>query len=698
VTSVFEAGVVVSLTDKVSGGLAHMAKMLERNATAAAVLQHRMDKIGSIFKSGAIMAAGGVALATPLILATKSAMELETAMARVKTMTGASNAQMAQLSILASKTADQTGIFSKPKIMGFAAEMYSSGITDIKQISALLPGFAKAADSLYLSSNGKQGASETVHSLVALAHQFGAYTPEKMIPISEAAYAMSKRLPGGIQSLAATGASVNVTGSRTLGIDPIELMAFQAAIAQTSGSKGGGGKGRLSASNQINALQRAMPGVLGAGLISGKSGLAAATMGLADKYGASTVMKNGKFDFELYQKKIEDFEKLSTVEIAQRMMSNIGMLSKSKATDVYPLIKHALNTGGKGVAKEQLQQQLMKWQFGSADGVATMMGDKNFIVAKKQMMTAARASQREGGIDKDQRAYMGTLDGQLKRLKTTMNTLSSTVGTHMLPVMTKALTKFNDFTTKVNVFAEANPRLVQASVALLASASSILVVGGAINIVRAAFMGLQFVFPIFLRVLGPLGIAIAAVSLVIANWDKIMKVVHQNSKFLIHVASGVADACDLVSGAFKGLMKWLGNVVSQIGAYLTSIPMLAGLGSALNKQVQAMTYVDDVTAKREEAKLRARGWGGLVDGIKGPSEVQMNGTKGFLMGAVKAAKTSQTVHQTNNISMHQVPGHDHKKCADQVIREISKGGRIAMDASSGNSIGRSNRRQGSTRP
>jgi hypothetical protein len=657
------------------------------------------------------MAAGGLALAAPLVGATKAAMELETALTRVKTMTGASDSQMRMLNDTFTKTANLTGIFSKPKIATFAAEMFTSGIRDPNQINALLPGFAKAADALYLDSHGKQSASDTVHSLVALAHQFGYYTPDKMQPISEAAFAMSRSLPGGIKSLASTGASVNVIGNRNLGIDPVELMAFQAAVAQTSGSKGAGGKGRLSASNQINALVRALPGMLGNGLITGSSGFSAATLGLADKYGASTIMKGGKLDFAAYQKKMADFEKLSSLEIAKRMMSHVGMLSKKKAIDIYPIIERAIATQGKGVDKQQLLSKLMSFQFGSASSVAMLLGDPAFISVMQKMKQAAKESQKTGGIDKAQEAYMKTLEGQLQRLGTNWNTLSSTIGSHLIPVITPLLTKFNDFLDTLNTFASANPRLVQMATSMLAVASGLLIFGGIIQMVHAGFMGLQFVLPVMLRGLGPLGLAITAVGLAVANWDKIMEFVHKNQKVFIHIAALVARAIDLLGQAFNKFLGVVRRVAVQLGGFISSIPGMQSLGAGITNGVAGLFTPGEKVSAEDVAFLRAHGMGDLVAAISGVTvkkgDAKMPGLKAAFAEALKSAKPAQkapvTVNQKmeTHLTINAAPGTD-TKAIEGVVKSaqanfIKDALRLA-GAASGNSAGRTLLAGGGGRP
>lgn len=737
--NVFEAGVVLHLVDKVSSGLGAIAMQFTRTQTAANALQARLTAIHSTFQSGLIVAGAGVALASPLVFATKAAMDLQTAMGRVQIATGASDRQMQMLNDTLTRTANMTGIFSKPKLASFAAEMYSSGIRDIGQINEMLPLFAKAADINKIISKGKIGPEDTLHTLVALAHQFGRYDSKSMTPIAEAAVAMSTALPGGMKTLKGMGSYVNIMGNRALGIDPIELMALQAAVAQTSGGTGTG-RGALSGANLINFLQRSMPGVFGAGLLSGKSAFAAATMGLADSSGASTVMRNGKLDLELLQSKIAAFEKLSSYEMAQRAMAHVGMLGK-KAGEEIPLLQKALATHGAGVSSAQLLSQLMRYQYGSASTMAMLMGDEKFLQAQRKISEAANGAVKTGGIDAMQERAMKMLEPQLMRLQTNLTTLSSTIGGHMIPVLTVVVTRLGDFVDKLNAFAAANPGLVRAGVGLLAIASGAMILGGSALILKAGFMGLQLIFgPLgkaismtvvgvsrlpailggvipfltglianfgtlryslaygalgLLRFIPPIaGImaAISAVILVIKNWDKLMQFVHEHHRFFIHITAQVVRAGDFLNQMFQRMIGMLGAAAGAVANFIANIPGLGQIGAGMKAAVERAMKVDDLTAKRDEQYLRSKGLGGIVDNLKGPKAAQII-TKG---GAGRAG--GGTVDKsTNNFYVQQVAGHDHEACARTMKKQAASMMHKAS-AASGNSVGRSNFTGGATRP
>ncbi|MBU6455452.1 MAG: phage tail tape measure protein [Cyanobacteria bacterium REEB67] len=646
------------MTDKVSGALAQVAKQFTRSQTAADALQKRLNSIHSLYKSGMMMMGGGMALAAPLVAATKSAMTLESAMARVKIQTGATGKQMEMLNNTFNKTSNETGIFSKPTLARFASEMYSGGITNVNQINSLLPIMAKAADVTKLMSGGRVNEMDTLHTLTALSHQFGKYDTKSMTDISNAAVAMSLQLPGGMKSLLGTGSTVNVPGNRMLGIDPTTLMAFQAAVAQTSGSAGAGGKGRMSAANQVNALMRGLPGIFGAGLLSGKSAFAGAVLGLSDRYGASTIMKNGKMDFLDFQKKLAGAEGSGSLDIAKRMKTYLPMLGK-KAGDLQPLVDRAIATGGKGVDKKQLMAMVMTYMFGSASTIATLIGDPKFMAAQNRMKTSADKAIKENAISKMQAKIMETLDGQVNRLQTAFGTLGSTIGMQLIPVATQLAKTVADVVYAINDWATANPKIVRLGAVILGAASAALMLGGAINIISAGFSGLKFVLPVVTKALGPVSLGIAALALVIDHWGDIMKFVNQHSGFFLVQASRLADVMDMLGKVAKSVGDFIGNAISFIGSKLANIPGFKAFSENISKMLTKFLTPSDKEVNEAKKKLLASGHADWIQGIQGktgvtPGQVNIDSSnlKALISGTGSRGPASISTKDTYNYSPH----------------------------------------------
>ncbi len=701
--SVFEASVNVKLVESVSAGLASMSKQMTKGAAAAQLLQSRLDKISSTWKTGLLQIGGGMALGAPLVLATKEAMKLESAMARVKAQTGMSAQELKALDGVMTKTANLTGIFSKPKLAELAGDMSTSGLNK-KQITEMMPLMAKAAEVNKYMSKGKELPEDTVHSLTALAHQFGKYSTKEMSPIAQASIAMSQKLPGGLKSLAATGASVNISGNRIMGVDPIELLAFQAAVAQTSGSKGGGGKGRLSASNMINALTRGgSPGSFGSGLLEGKQAFAARVMGLTDNYGASTVMKGNKLDLKAFQQKMASFQDMSTVDIAKRMRDNVMLLGK-KAGDEIPLIYKALKTDGKGVSKAQLMNQLVQYQFGSSGSMALLMGEKKFLNQQDQMVKAGRNAQKNNLIETQMEIVSKTLDFQLNRLNTNFETLASTLGNQLLPRLTPIVEKMASIVDKVNAFAEKHPRIVAVTEALIGLAAGGMILGGAMNLVKAAFMGLKFAFsplislakgflktaisvgfrvaPLLMRVvpwitriasfvigkMGPIGFAISALILIVTNWDSIVK--------------ATKPTWEALCSGFKNLGDALNRLLDVV---ISKIPFLRDAGKAWNNLNLGGSGMVPVAAG-------ATTHAGLNNVAYAQSKRNIKAT-----GLGRGNSTVVNSKPVINITMQSPPGHDHKKCQEQMIEKLANGLNLTSNGSSGSSVRRSIHHHGQVR-
>lgn len=655
--NVFDASVTLHLIDRVSAGMGQIGLSMMRTQGAADALNVKMEAIQKQFARGTTMLLGGAALATPLVIATKAAIELQTAMGRVQLATGASNGQMQQLNDTLTKTANATGIFSKPKLAEFAADMFASGITKVSAINELLPLFAKGADLMKIQSGGKISAENAAHTFAALSHQFGRYDAASMKPIVEAAVAMAPALPGGLNTLKAMGSYVNVMGNRALGIDPVQLMALEAAVAQTSGGTGTG-RGAMSGAQLINALQRSMPGVFGSGLLSGKSAFAAEVMGLS-RGGVSTVFKDGKMDLDTLMGKFRSFEKMSGPEIAKKMLANVSMLGK-KAPEEETFLKNFL--ADKNAPKAQLITSLLKYMGGSSATLMQVFGDEKFEQVLHTLQDRIKASK---GIEELQKEAMKMVGPQLMRVQTNFMTLASTIGTQMIPMLTLVATKTGDVLDRMNQFAVAHPRIVQTAVALTALASAALIAGGVFNIVAAGFAGLKLMggaivgplggmLPMLGTALGALGppgwIAIAAIAAIGGTLfvfrKQIMDFVHSHSGFFIHVFATAGQLAEGLGKAVMGMAKWLAQAASTIGGVIASMPLMGAVGEAIRAAaktgmaaIDASMKVSPDQQKKDEAWLRSHGGAAAIDLAKGAATAR---------STASGSKSPSVVNQTNH--------------------------------------------------
>ncbi|HEY9680857.1 MAG TPA: hypothetical protein V6C86_04675 [Oculatellaceae cyanobacterium] len=577
--NVFETGIEIQLVgvDRVCAGLTKIALGLGQAQGAADKMQSHLNRIQNTFRTGMTMINGGMALASPLIHATHAAMDLQTALGRVQIATHASDAQMRTLNDTLTQTANATGIFSKPTLAGFAADMYAAGITQMDQLNKMLPLFAKGADLMKIMSHGTIAPKDAAHTFSALAHQFGRYDEKSMRPIVEAAVAMAPALPGGLKTLSGMGSYVNVMGNRLMGVDPVQLMSLQAAIAQTSGGQGTG-RGAMSGANLINALKRSMPGVFGSGLLKGQSAFSAEVLGLA-KGGVSTIFKNGKLDLNSFIDKMSAFESQSGKQIAQVMLKHVSMLGK-KAPE-WTKFLHNFESNPQA-PKAQLITRLLQSQFGSASTIAQLFGDEKFKNLLKSIQDRIKASK---GIEAMQEQAMQMLEPQLMRMQTNWITLSSTIGQHMIPVLTKVTRSIADVLDSANKFAEQNPKVVQTLVSLTAVASGLLMIGGVGNILKSAFMGLQFMAMPLLQVVTKLNPVTAALSVGILllcggliKWEKVSAWV--KSQIYNHadlIKMGIA----LVIVGAKKMEQVLKSLAAAIGGFIAQVS--EKIGEALSK-------------------------------------------------------------------------------------------------------------------
>jgi hypothetical protein len=253
-------------------------------------------------------------------------------------------------------------------------------------------------------------------------------------------------------------------------------------------------------------------------------------------------------------------------------------------------------------------------------------------------------------------------------------------------VLTPIVTRFGDFVDKLNTFAEANPKIVQIGAGLLTLASGALIAGGAINVINAGFMGLRLVAPFLTKALGPVGLAMMALGLVIDHWDDIMKTVRANSPILIHAGAEIVRLMDKLGDAFNGLGKFVVDLMGKIGAVLSSNPLMKGLGDSLQTAWQNMTKVSPQQQAADERFLNAHKLGGMVQTLKGSpgvmaGQANMGGTMNGIMQAINdnkkaiQAQPKPIINNTYHVAMtvNGAPGQSPKQIADEVHKQLADG-------------------------
>ncbi|CAM6031297.1 unnamed protein product [Sphagnum compactum] len=190
----------------------------------------------------------------------------------------------------------------------------------------------------------------------------------------------------------------------------------------------------------------------------------------------------------------------------------------------------------------------------------------------------------------------------------------STVGTALLPTFKKILTGLGDFFYNLNNFAEAHPRLIQMGVGLVALSATLLAVGAAVQITRAAFMGLGIIFTaiktaaagfqVVTRVgaimaavsaasiplapiLAGVVIGIGAVMLVSRNWTAIITTLKANldnvkiaTALLLSVMDKLGGVIMRVARQIGGVLGAIGGNLAEMGKYAFDLTGTGGMGQA----------------------------------------------------------------------------------------------------------------------
>src|SRR5579883_473615 len=554
----FVVGVTIQIVDKVSAAMALIARNVASTQGQVSALNKQLSKVGETFAAGGIMARAGMAILAPLQASVDQAAKLQLAISRVSTVTHASAREMRGFSQQLTDISHMTGVFSKTAVAEFASEMASSGIKTATDIRKLLPSFAISAD--YLKIVKGADPSTTVHTLAALAHQFGKYSPEEMKPIIQAVTAVAGRLPGGIGGFATMGGYVNPAGSRVQGLNPVDLLALQAAAMQTVGGGGAGARGPMSGAALAALLSRQISGVFG----SDKSAFALKVLGFTGKDGLSAITekdKNGKMVFSLGKsmaliaaahQKAESMQ--GQQELARRMLTLAKQMFTDKQYDSFMRSQGTfLNSvlAGKQASGAEFTSKLFAWGLGVTGGrAANILGDPKFMqqyeFLKKEMLKAPP-------VEVLQAQLMENYSTSVQQLQTDLQTLQATLGMHLLPILTRVVKATDNIVMAVNKFLESHPRLTKFLVLLVGLTGAFMVLAGWGLMIKAAFMGIEFVAPKLLRVLGPIGFAIAALAFVITNWDQILQFLKDHIQQIRFVIAVLMQAFPGLKMAINGL-------------------------------------------------------------------------------------------------------------------------------------------------
>ncbi|MBY0548722.1 MAG: phage tail tape measure protein [Candidatus Obscuribacterales bacterium] len=671
----FNVGVSIHLVDKVSAGLAQVGLAAAQAQGNVNALQAQFNQINAMWNQGQTIMNAGMALAAPLGHAVEKAAELQKLLLQVQVATVASAKEMGGFDDQLAKISHST-IFSMAELAKMSAAMGHAGIRTMPDIRALLPQFAASAEILY--QNKHEDPTTTVDKLAALAHQFGKYTVEEMKPIVETVTKLALKLPGGISSFATMGSYLNAPAYRKLKIDPTEILTLEAAAMQTTG--GGGGRGRLSGAAIEAAFSRIIPGIFGSGLLTGKSAWALNAMGLSDEKGFSTVFKDGKLSLkELFDKlgAIEKFAESSAgrTELGRRMMDSAQThLNDKQYAEMGPWLEE-LRSGraSDSTAPAEILERLFKFAFGVTGGGALgMMADPKF---QEQLEFLKKYVETQKSIEEMQQEMLNALEPRWKQFTSDMQNVVIKFAMTSLPIIQRVVEFMDLVALKVLEFEQHHPKITQFIFLMTAAAAGILIVGGAIIMLRAGFMALSAILPTLSPWLWAVVAAVAALVLVVQNWDQILQFcrdhIHEVKfalavflnvfpllKLQLHAMSYVMTHwTEIVSSAKK---TWISLVIQFSGFIDEIVRKAADLGINITNPVDTKNLAKNANAWADQ-ELKFAG----LD-LDGALAMPKN-----LKPAAAGAKGGNI--NVGSLHIHQQPGQDSKALADDIMQHLSKG-------------------------
>ena len=698
-THSFEASIVLHMVDRVSGAMGAIGKALTRNQAAADALQSRLNKIHSTFQSGLVMGMGASALAAPLIAAAHEGQEYLHVLNQMHAA-GMSNKQVAESMANAWRI---TGTVITSTVTGNlqVIQDLQTVLGNNKEANAFAEPFIKIQGAFAGILDGKMSGKAIndqsfamAKSIDMLGHVKNAkeiqHHADNMFRVAEAT--QGRVMPSDYMT------TLKFSRQAKYGLsDEFLYKKLPELIIENKGGNGSAG----GVGPQIAALHRF--GVQG--IMNKQSAAMFDRLGMVPKSSilktttSGTTLKAGLLGSDILA---ADPHKWVNEVLVPRIIKAHHLNPKN--TDA--IMKHII--------------QMFKGNQGAASFAAELY-KKNFIFQERfpKLFDQTQGLEKayNSALKNDPNTNWLALGNAFKNLKTVF-------GAEIIPVIIPWVLKLTDTIQKSAIYLKNNPEITKAISGFFALGTTLFATGAAIQFARAAFMGLKFVFsplgkaikgvwdtavlvasrvgPFIMRAvpwvlnvmnkMGLVGLAIGALILALTNWDGIMKFVHKNHKFFIHIAAEVVRATDWLNEAFEGMIKWfaqlgaaIGKVMGEIGSKIANLPivgqtglMLKQAGNEIQTNMSKAMQVDQMTSTRDEKFLKEKGFGGLVGALKG--------------------KSSTTVNQTNHVTIQQVPGHDHEKCWEKGQRKLIKNVIHGTMGSSGNSTGSSIFTQGSGRP
>jgi TP901 family phage tail tape measure protein len=424
-----------------------LQKQLRDTGNHATTLQRRLDDLKLTAMKAGIQMAGAFAIAKPIELAVVAAAKLQKEMIGIGLGARGSAADLDKLRGVIEDVAGKT-MFSSVDVAKMGKQLATGTGWSRQQVAQDLPVFAQFADAQQIMKGTPY--AQSVQTGIQLAHQAGYTKPEEISRYLDLLTKASFTIPGGLGELShALKYSQNALS--TLGLSDDQSVLLNATLNRMglSGSRGG--------TTAVAALTRSIPGIFGSGLLTGKSGEALRTMGMADASGHSTVFSNGKFDTLKFMSRLADYEQ-----------SEYG--SNPEAIARQHILENLQRAGGVNGARG-MELLASPAAFAALRTVQDSLSKGSGTAAVQQTFA-------------DQSVYQ-----QFENAKTNVTTLMSELGYTLLPTVSEGLKGFNGGIQRLIDLTRAHPNVSSGLMYAGAGVAGILATGAALNMGRFALGG-----------------------------------------------------------------------------------------------------------------------------------------------------------------------------------------------------------------
>jgi len=543
-----KSGAQISSIEAMASGFNKLADAQERIAAGRKLMM-----------SGGLSIAAGIGLGALMIDPIKNAAELQKAMVQVKIATGASAAQMKQLTTNAMLGGLNTGL-SSVMVSGVQKSMSQSGLPMPALMNPqVFSQYLKFSDLLY-QRNGTPVEQSSAAS-VNMSHEYQLYQdPRKLAAFQNQLWKTLAVTHTGIQPMQNIFSYFAGTANR-LGISASNSLSMESFLIRS----GLAANGRSGGADIKNFLQRGA---------SPASKAAAAAM---EKYGLIT---GGHYVPQHYQSYIGPTGKTDHKLIkGEYVGGQSAFFQNGKFVGLSGMIDIMQNFSKQFHGNTPAELGAMKTIFGQQGGQFALAASGSSAPAMNTLL------QKQIGavpsINKSQAMQMSTLSGQLQRLKVGWQDVMTNLGMPQLSSATNFLTSVNAILKKIVKFQLAHPAMMKMSgdfVKLAAGAlifrGMIMGIGGAAKMLNGMFQ-LSKLFGDFTKLSG-------AAKFLIRDWGLFggtMKIVGRSMMILggwIGRITGLTKVYSAVQAVFNAIMDAnpISLIIMAIGVLITVIVLV----------------------------------------------------------------------------------------------------------------------------